>query len=142
MNYSITDVSKIIGLAPSAIRFYEQKGLLPHLQRKPSGTRFFTDDDIERLTFIIGLKEVGLAIREIKECFTFCDRGDETIDKRIQLFQKHKHNIRSKICELETCIQRIDDKVSYLQQKKETSSSIFLTAELHYGEGPATKVKR
>ncbi|MDD3361793.1 MAG: MerR family transcriptional regulator [Hespellia sp.] len=124
MNYTITNVSKMTGLAPSAIRFYEQEGLLPYLQRKSSGTRFFTDDDIERLTFIIGLKDAGLTIREIQECFTFCDRGDETIDKRIQLFQKHKSNIRSKICELEKCIQRIDDKVTFLQQKKNTSSTI------------------
>ncbi len=122
MIYSITDVSKIMGLAPSAIRFYEQKGLLPYLQRKASGTRFFTEDDVERISFIIGLKEAGLSIKEIQECFMFCDRGDETIDIRIQLFQKHKQRMLHKIQELETCVHRIDEKVSFLKNKKETFS--------------------
>lgn len=48
----------------------------------------------------------------------FCDMGDDTIDKRIQLFQQHKQNIKNKIYELENCMDRIDEKIYYLKVKK------------------------
>lgn len=118
MQYSITDVSKITDISPSAIRFYEEKGLLFAISRKPSGVRYFTEDDIERLTFIAELKKAGLSIKEIHECFHFCDMGDDTIDKRINLYQQHKRDILNKMKELEHCIKHIDEKVTYLNRKK------------------------
>lgn len=118
MQYSITETSKITGISPSAIRFYEKKGLLLPIGRKSSGVRYFSEDDIERLTFITELKSAGLSIADIQECFHFCDKGDDTIDTRIGLFMQHKREIQEKIHELEHCIQQIDNKIAYLQQKK------------------------
>jgi DNA-binding transcriptional MerR regulator len=118
MQYSITDVSKITGISPSAIRFYEEKELLFPISRKSSGVRNFTEDDIERLAFITELKKAGLSIKEIHECFHFCDMGDDTIDKRINLYQQHKVNILNKMKELEHCIEHIDEKIAYLNRKK------------------------
>lgn len=120
MQYSITEASRKTGISPSAIRFYEEKGLLLPIGRKASGVRYFSDDDIERLTFITELKAAGLSIADIHECFHFCDRGDATIDTRIDLFQRHKQNIQNKIRELEHCIEQIDNKIAYLRQKKKS----------------------
>ncbi len=118
MKYSITDVSKITNISPSAIRFYEEKGLLLPINRKSSGVRYFSEEDIERFIFIKELKIAGLSIKDIHECFHFCDMGDDTIDKRIQLFQQHKQDIKNKINELEGCIDKIDEKIDYLSKKK------------------------
>ncbi len=117
MQYSITDVSKITDISPSAIRFYEEKGLLLTISRKSSGVRYFTEEDVERLTFITELKKAGLSIKEIHECFHFCDMGDDTIDKRINLYQQHRKNILNKIKDLEHCIEHIDEKITYLNRK-------------------------
>lgn len=87
MKYSMDDVSKITNISSSSIRFYEEKDLLLPVSSKPSGLRYFCEEDIERLTFIKDLKNAGLSIKDIHECFHFCDMGDDTIDKRIQLFQ-------------------------------------------------------
>lgn len=118
MKYSMTDVSKITEISSSAIRFYEKKGLLLPINRKPSGVRYFYEEDINRLMFIKELKNAGLSIKDIHECFHFCDMGDDTIDKRIQLFQQHKQNIKNKIYELENCMDRIDEKIYHLKVKK------------------------
>lgn len=118
MKYSMTDVSKITNISSSAIRFYEEKDLLLPISRKPSGVRYFCEEDMERLTFIKDLKKAGLSIKDIHECFHFCDMGDDTIDKRIQLFQQYKKNIKNKIQELEDCMDKIDEKICYLNEKK------------------------
>ncbi|MGX9756782.1 MerR family transcriptional regulator [Clostridioides difficile] len=118
MKYSMNEVSKITKISPSAIRFYEEKGLLLPINRKPSGVRYFSEKDIERLIFITELKEAGLSIKNIYECFHFCDMGDDTIDKRICLFEQHKQTIQDKIHVLEHCMEQIDGKVAYLNEKK------------------------
>ncbi|MBY2477588.1 MerR family transcriptional regulator [Clostridioides difficile] len=118
MKYSITDVSKITNISSSAIRFYEEKDLLLPINRRPNGVRYFSEEDIERLIFIKELKNAGLSIKDIHECFHFCDMGDDTIDKRIKLFQQHKQDIKNKIHELEDCIDKIDGKICYLNEKK------------------------
>lgn len=118
MKYSITDVSKITNISSSAIRFYEEKDLLLPINRKPNGVRYFSEEDIERLIFIKELKNAGLSIKDIHECFHFCDMGDGTIDKRIKLFQQHKQDIKNKIHELEDCMDKIDEKICYLNEKK------------------------
>lgn len=119
MQYSMTEVSKITEISPSAIRFYEEKGLLLPINRKSSGVRYFSEKDIERLIFITELKKAGLSIKNIYECFHFCDMGDDTIDKRICLFEQYKQNIQNKIHVLEHCMEQIDEKVAYLNEKKE-----------------------
>ncbi|MCI9976345.1 MerR family transcriptional regulator [Clostridioides difficile] len=118
MKYSMTDVSKITNISSSAIRFYEEKDLLLSISSKPSGVCYFCEEDMERLTFIKDLKNAGLSIKDIHECFHFCDMGDDTIDKRIQFFQQHKKNIKNKIQELEDCMDKIDEKICYLNEKK------------------------
>ena len=70
------------------------------------------------MTFIKDLKNAGLSIKDIHECLHFCDMGDDTIDKRIQFFQQHKKNIKNKIQELEDCMDKIDEKICYLNEKK------------------------
>lgn len=45
MVYSIKDVSKMMDLPISTIRYYDNQGLLPFIERTPSGYRVFHDDD-------------------------------------------------------------------------------------------------
>ena len=117
MKYSFTDVSKITNISSSAVWFYE-KNLLFHINRKPSSVHYFSEEDIEHLIFIKELKNSGLSIEDIHECFYFCDMGDDTIDKKIKLFQQHKQDIKNKIHELEDCMDKIDEKICYLNEKR------------------------
>ncbi|HFL2420285.1 TPA: MerR family DNA-binding protein [Clostridioides difficile] len=67
-----------------------KKGLLLYINRKQRVVLYLYEGDIDRLIFIKKLKNTGLSIKDIHECFHFYDMVDGTIDKRIQLFQQHK----------------------------------------------------
>ena len=54
------------GLAVSAIRFYEKKGLIESL-RTPGNQRRFLRSDIRRLSFILIAQRLCLALSEIEE---------------------------------------------------------------------------
>lgn len=61
---TIGEVAERSGLAASAIRFYERKGLI-HAERAPSGQRRFRRDVLRRIAFIRIAQRVGLTLEEI-----------------------------------------------------------------------------
>jgi MerR family redox-sensitive transcriptional activator SoxR len=60
----IGEVSARSGLAVSAIRFYEEKGLIASA-RTPGGQRRFRRDVLRRLAFIQAAQRVGLTLDDI-----------------------------------------------------------------------------
>jgi MerR family transcriptional regulator, redox-sensitive transcriptional activator SoxR len=61
---SIGEVAERSGLAASAIRFYEQRGLV-HAERASGGQRRFRRDVLRRIAFIRIAQRVGLSLEEI-----------------------------------------------------------------------------
>ena len=63
---TIGDLARRTGLTPSAIRFYEDKGLLQS-HRTGGNQRRFLRSDIRRLSFILIVQKLGLSLEEIGE---------------------------------------------------------------------------
>jgi MerR family transcriptional regulator, repressor of the yfmOP operon len=65
----IGDVAKLAGTTPRTIRYYEEIGLLPTpASRQPGAHRTYAEDDVERLTELLRLKDLlGLSLEELKE---------------------------------------------------------------------------
>jgi MerR family redox-sensitive transcriptional activator SoxR len=63
---AIGDLAARTGLAVSAIRFYEEMGLV-HPIRTSGGQRRFLRSDIRRLSFVLIAQQLGLSIGEISE---------------------------------------------------------------------------
>ncbi|QFT33081.1 redox-sensitive transcriptional activator SoxR [Roseibium porphyridii] len=61
---SIGELASRTGLSVSAIRFYEEKGLV-HPVRNEGGQRRFLRADIRRLSFVLVAQEFGFSIGEI-----------------------------------------------------------------------------
>ncbi len=61
---TIGELADRTGLAVSAIRFYEEKGLV-HPARNKGGQRRFLRADIRRLSFVLVAQEFGFSIAEI-----------------------------------------------------------------------------
>lgn len=68
MPMSISEVAKQIGLRPSAIRYYEQIGVLPPAGRA-SGQRCYDVTVLHRLAVIQSARQTGFTLIEIKQLF-------------------------------------------------------------------------
>jgi len=68
MPLSISEVARQIGLRPSAIRYYEQIGILPPAQRV-SGQRRYDVTALHRLVAIQRARQTGFTLNEIKQLF-------------------------------------------------------------------------
>jgi len=65
----IGELAAATGVACSAIRFYEQSGLLPAAQRCNNGYRTYPKAAIERLRFIQIAKSLGFALDTLRAVF-------------------------------------------------------------------------
>lgn len=63
---TIGHVARRTGLATSAIRFYEEEGLVSP-DRNESGHRRYERSDIRRLSFVMISQELGFTISEIRQ---------------------------------------------------------------------------
>ena len=63
---SIGEMARRTGLSVSAIRFYEDKGLVEPI-RTAGNQRRFLRSDIRRLSFILIAQQLGLALAEIEQ---------------------------------------------------------------------------
>ena len=62
----IGDLARRTGLAVSAIRFYEDKGLIQAM-RTMGNQRRFLRSDIRRLSFILIAQKLGLSVHTVKK---------------------------------------------------------------------------
>jgi MerR family redox-sensitive transcriptional activator SoxR len=70
----IGTLAKRTGLAVSAIRFYESKGLLTSL-RTSGNQRRFLRSDIRRLSFVLIAQRLGLGLGEIEQALATLPQG-------------------------------------------------------------------
>ncbi|HXM55765.1 MAG TPA: MerR family transcriptional regulator [Candidatus Dormibacteraeota bacterium] len=66
MAMRIGELARRAGLAPSALRYYEQAGLLPRAERSEAGYRLYSERALWRLGFIRRAQALGLSVREIR----------------------------------------------------------------------------
>lgn len=98
----IGEIARSVGLATSAIRFYEEKGLLPEPKRTASGYRDYDPSVVDRLQFIRAGQAIGLTLRELSQVLDIRDRGEspcrhvtELIDNKISDVDQRLRDLRS-----------------------------------------------
>jgi DNA-binding transcriptional MerR regulator len=70
----IGELSKKSGVAPSAIRYYEEQGLLAPISRTVSGYREYAGDAMRRLYWIQKSKSMGFSLDDIRNMFVDKDK--------------------------------------------------------------------
>lgn len=121
MEYSIGQISEKFNLTISQIRYYDKEGLLPNLKRV-NGVRKFDDNDVETIFLIECLKKCGLQIKEIKQFIEWTKQGDNTIDLRLEFFNKQKQIVEKEMQELNKVLDMVKYKCWYYQKAKELNS--------------------
>lgn len=117
--YSINEVCKMLDINASTIRYYESEKLIPELKRV-NGIRVFDDKDVVLLKVVRCLKKTKMSISEIKEFMVLYSEGPSTIEKRKEIFAKHRENILTQIKELEDTLDLLDLKMKILNSDSQS----------------------
>lgn len=70
----IQEAAQRVGCTQRAIKFYEEKGLLPHIVRSDNGYRDYTDEDIHILHEIHAYRKLGISVGDIHSLLTNNDK--------------------------------------------------------------------
>jgi len=121
--YSIGDISKMLNISISTLRYYDKNGLLPLVNRSSGNIRVFDDTDVECLKMIECLKNTGMLLKDIQQFFEWCEEGDSTIDQRYELFIHQKEKTKQQISLLQNALKRINYKCEFYRISKENGST-------------------
>lgn len=101
-------VAERTGLAVSAVRFYEQQGLIV-AERAPSGHRRFPRSTIRRVSFVLACQRLGYSLGEIgDQLASLPDRRTPTDADWERLAARFRHDLDQRIAGLVDLRDRLD----------------------------------
>lgn len=115
MLYTVSEMARLLGVAASTLRYYDQEGLLPFVARSQGGIRMFTDEDYAPLMVIGCLKKSGLSIKEIRAFIALAGEGDASLAQRLELFRRRRDAVARQIAELQETLALLDYKCWYYE---------------------------
>lgn len=116
---TIGQVAKQLNLPISAIRYYDNAGLLPEVKRNAAGKRLFSQNNVLMLETVNCLRATGMSIRDIKHYADLVREGPATHDVRYQLIQAQQAKVQHDIAELQKNLTYISHKLTYYAQHPE-----------------------
>jgi DNA-binding transcriptional MerR regulator len=115
MNLTISEAAEKTGLTAHTLRYYDKEGLLPFVEKSPSGARVFREEDMEWLSVVECLKQTGLPLKNITQFLDWCMEGDSTIRQRYEMFLERKAEAEKQIAALQKALEKINYKCWYYE---------------------------
>lgn len=127
---TLKDMTRGGGCTPRTVRYYERQGLL-RAARSAGGHRLFAAAELERLNFVVALREAGWALEEIVELLGARDAAPndhaaaehlgallgahiERLEKKLALLARLREDLRDTHHALQVCndCTKVHDEVS------------------------------
>ncbi len=124
MLYTIGEMAKQLGVAPSTLRYYDKEGLLPFVERSEGGMRMFKESDYEFLKIIGCLKATGMQLKDIRSFITLVMQGDKSIDARLKLFQRQQEEVERQMAQLQETLDTVRFKCWYYETAKAAGTTL------------------
>ena len=96
----IGELARQSGVPATALRYYEQLGLLPEPGRTDSGYRVYGEEAVDRLAFIRAAQAVGLTLAEVRQVLGVRDAGEAPCRVVTDLIDHRHADVKARIAEL------------------------------------------
>lgn len=111
--YSISEVSRAVGLSAHTLRYYEAEDLMVfHIERDLTGRRSYQERDITWLRMLIRLRDTAMPIEEIRAYIALIRTGDETAPARLAILRAHRARVAEQIGILGGHLTALDTKIN------------------------------
>lgn len=118
--YTVKQAADMMGLSTYAVRYYENAGLIPDVDRSWGNARMFSDYTIGWLRVVHCLRTTGLPIEGVRRYIELCQEGDATIPERAALIAEQEKRLRGQIREL-------NKQMEVLKYKKKIYADLMAT---------------
>ena len=103
--YTTGEFADLFGISKDTLFYYDRIGLFSPAARSSNGYRCYSVHQIGLFEAILSLRNVGINIETIRECFS-----TKSNEKLLSMFSMEKERIKARITELENTL----DSISYL----------------------------
>ena len=111
--YTIREMSQRFDVPSSTLRYYEDLGILPVVERDEKKQRIYTDEHVDRLYAISCFKRTGLPMAKIHDFFEYAEDLNKNIDKVCIMMSEHEQNIISQMEKMQQDLEHIQQKVRF-----------------------------
>ncbi len=108
---NIGAAAKASGISVKMIRYYEQIGLIPAVERSNSGYRSYSQADIQRLQFIRRSRELGFPVARINELLSLWDKPNRQSADVKRLARQHIAELGQQIEKLQAMMHSLQNLV-------------------------------
>ena len=114
--YKISEVTKLVNLNQSTLRYYEKVGLISTLEKDESGNRKYSSDDIQWIKFLIKLKHTGMKLSEMLKYSELRYIGDSTAKDRRELLENQLQKLKIEIDNLKETYKYVEEKIEFYKK--------------------------
>lgn len=109
--YTISEVAVRSGLSVHTLRWYERIGLMPHIDRSPTGQRRFSERDLDWIEFVGKLRMTGMPVADMVRYAEMVRMGDHTLAARLELLSGTRRDVQRKMDQLHEALAALDYKI-------------------------------
>lgn len=111
MEYTIQGLSKLTGVSPRTLRYYDEIGLLKPARVRASGYRVYRQAEVDRLQHILFYRELGVRLESIKDILT-----NPTFN-RVYALREHLDKLLAKKEQLDLLIANVNKTIAAMEGK-------------------------
>lgn len=113
---TIGEFSRLTGINCSALRYYEEKGLI-RVSRDGGNRRDYSEADTEWVKFLQKLKNTGMSLKDMKKYSDLRYKGDTTIAERLELLEKHRLYVDAQLERWREYSENLNGKIKLYREK-------------------------
>ena len=123
MSYTIGEMAKKVGIPVTTLRYYDDQGLFPFLERTEGGIRIFRDEDYRWVKIVRSLKRTGMSLSDIRDFMNMSMEGDKTIDQRLALYRHQREMVLEQMADLQEMLDIQDYKCWFYETAQEAGTT-------------------
>ncbi|TJZ42560.1 MerR family transcriptional regulator [Streptomyces piniterrae] len=98
---TISEVAAFTGLRAHTLRWYEQIGPMPDVERSHTGRRRFGNRDLDWPAFVRKLRLTGMPVADMVRFAELVRGGEVTFDERREILQQARRDVVARLAELQ-----------------------------------------
>jgi DNA-binding transcriptional MerR regulator len=112
---TVKEVAERLSVSPSTIRYYDDEGLLPVVERDQNGYRLFKEDDLFWLRFIQGMRSTGMSIETLRQVVHLRMKGKDTLNEQIKILKEHYEKLQDQKKDIDVALGKLKIKMKILK---------------------------
>jgi Cu(I)-responsive transcriptional regulator len=105
---TIGHLASATGTKVETIRFYEKTGLLPAPARTEGNYRAYTEEHLNRLSFIRRARDLGFSLEQVRELLALADDRGRSCSAIDAIATEHRLEVERKIRDLQALKAELD----------------------------------